>query len=286
MSETYSIVLTGEVLPGYSAGEVAPILARMLKISDSKAIDLLSGRETVVKRNLAQGEVERYLQALKRAGVNVRSEPAVSPPSPAQKPDSGPAQAVQTLHAPAISAAGLAIVDTVSCPKCGHHQPKRNVCEACGCDMPQVLAEKEKAAQAKAEAEALESPSVFQPPKAHVADVQDEAFDPYDLELAARGQKLIIYSIVLNFFFLSAQRSVPLSAVVLLGMGIVVTAFTVNGVVKIGSGLGMGQGAKITCMVLSIFPLINLIVLIYLSHKTTGMLRRAGWRVGLFGGRP
>jgi hypothetical protein len=107
-----------------------------------------------------------------------------------------------------------------------------------------------------------------------------------DLDLAARGQKLVIYSIVLNFILNAVQRGVPgLPAPVLLAMAFVVTGFTINGVIKICSGLGKSQGSKLAFMVAAVFPLINLVTLVYLSLKATKVLRAAGWSVGLMGAR-
>jgi hypothetical protein len=116
-------------------------------------------------------------------------------------------------------------------------------------------------------------------------EVQVEAEDD-DLLLAARGQKLVIYAIALNFVFQSAARTLAIPDLLLLILGIVVVAFTVNGVLKICSGLGKSQGSKVAFMVASVLPLINLIVLVYLSFKTTKALRAAGWTVGLFGAKP
>jgi hypothetical protein len=105
------------------------------------------------------------------------------------------------------------------------------------------------------------------------------------LYLAARGQKLVIYSIVLNFLFQALTRSVPLPDPVLMGGALVVAGFTVNGVIKICSGLGKGLGSKIAFMVATSFPVINLGVLLFLSVKTTRLLRNAGWEVGLLGAK-
>ncbi|MGB0127028.1 MAG: hypothetical protein WBP72_05255, partial [Rhodocyclaceae bacterium] len=111
------------------------------------------------------------------------------------------------------------------------------------------------------------------------------AVEDHDLLLAARGQTLVIYAIALNFVFQAAARSLAMPDLLLLILGIVVTAFTVNGVLKICSGLGRSQGRKIAFMVAAVLPLINLLALVHLSLKTTKALRKAGWKVGLFGAR-
>ena len=130
------------------------------------------------------------------------------------------------------------------------------------------------------------------PPRASAAQaaVQPAAQAPgddreEDLHLAARGQKLVIYSIVLNFLFGALTRSVALPDPVFLGLGLVVAGFNVYGVIKICSGLGKSQGSKLAFMMATSFPLINLVVLVFLSVQATRLLRSAGWEVGLLGAR-
>jgi hypothetical protein len=102
---------------------------------------------------------------------------------------------------------------------------------------------------------------------------------------AARGQKILIYCILLNFVLRAVDRAQVFPDLVMLGLYLLLTAWSVLGVVRIASGLQRSQGQKILFMVLMFFPLINLIVLVYLSVKATRLLREAGWSVGLFGAR-
>jgi uncharacterized membrane protein YhaH (DUF805 family) len=69
MSEFASIFLTGEILPGFLKEDVISTLARLLKTDEHKAATLLSGRETLIKRNAAPSDVERYIRALHKAGA-------------------------------------------------------------------------------------------------------------------------------------------------------------------------------------------------------------------------
>jgi hypothetical protein len=71
----------------------------------------------------------------------------------------------------------------------------------------------------------------------------------------------------------------------MLGLSVLTAAWSLLGVVRICSGLQRSQGQKILCMVLTFFPLINIVVLVYLSVKATRRLRDAGWSVGLLGAR-
>lgn len=73
MSESASIFLTGEILPGFLKENVIRALARLLKTDEHKAAALLSGRETLIKRNAPPSDIDRYIQALHKVGAVARS---------------------------------------------------------------------------------------------------------------------------------------------------------------------------------------------------------------------
>ncbi len=104
--------------------------------------------------------------------------------------------------------------------------------------------------------------------------------------LAASGQKIVIYSILLNFVLRSVEKAHIFSDVVVNSLFFCVAAYSLLGVIKICSGLDKTQNQKILFLVFSFFPLINIVMLVYLSVKTSRMLRAAGWTVGLLGARP
>jgi hypothetical protein len=119
---------------------------------------------------------------------------------------------------------------------------------------------------------------------------EEVAFDDDEHEekchLAASGQKIVIYSILLNFVLRSIEQAHIFSDVVVGSLFFCVTAYSLLGVIKICSGLDKTQNQKILFLVFSFFPLINIVMLVYLSVKTSRMLRAAGWTVGFFGARP
>ncbi|HSC76247.1 MAG TPA: hypothetical protein VLB90_08440 [Pseudomonadales bacterium] len=117
-------------------------------------------------------------------------------------------------------------------------------------------------------------------PEENEADLEERQW------LAAGGQKMAICSIIFNFVLRSAEKSEALTGHLLEATSLVVALFAVAAVLKMCSGLGKSQNQKILFMVLSFVPLINIGVLIYLSIKTTRLLRDAGWTVGLFGAKP
>jgi hypothetical protein len=106
-----------------------------------------------------------------------------------------------------------------------------------------------------------------------------------DLSLAAHGQRLIIYAIVINFVFRVVNQTLHPSMLVMLIMGVLVTGFTLKGIVEICFGLGKSHNQRLLWMVGGVVPLLNILVLVGLSVKTTRQLRASGWEVGLMGAK-
>jgi uncharacterized membrane protein len=104
--------------------------------------------------------------------------------------------------------------------------------------------------------------------------------------LAASGQKIVIYSILLTFFLRSLLQANAVSPLVGMVLAFGVAAYSLVGVVRICSALKKSQNEKLMYMALSCFPIVNLIALVVLNVKATALLRAAGWRVGLLGARP
>lgn len=170
MADTFEIKLTGNTLPDHPRELAAKALAAMMRITQDQALDLLSGRETVIKRNLDADQVPRYLQAIESIGVNVRAERTSPSPNPATVPPQPAAPSPLTLVP--IQAPEAPAADTIKCPACGAEQPKRNLCRNCGADMPRMLA-------AQAEAKRQPEPaSPFAPPSAAVRDVTSYSAEP------------------------------------------------------------------------------------------------------------
>ena len=115
---------------------------------------------------------------------------------------------------------------------------------------------------------------------------KDDGDQEEKLALAASGQKMVIYSILLNFVLRGVERGTLLLEWMLIVLSIVVGIYAMVGVVKLCSGLEKTQGQKILFMALSFLPFANLLALVYLSHTASKALRAAGWTVGLLGARP
>lgn len=111
-------------------------------------------------------------------------------------------------------------------------------------------------------------------------------FDPsVDIENVAKGQKLVIYAILLQMltytlpFFLSDESVLIVAGLV----GLVALAISLTGVYKMSSGLGASMGMRILYLLLMFIPCANLITLLALNQQATKKLREAGYKVGLLG---
>ncbi|WP_374350124.1 DUF805 domain-containing protein [Chitinimonas sp.] len=184
MEATFNIALSGKTLPGFAIPEVHIALANLLKLEQAQIEQLLSGRETIIKRNLPREKLNRYLQAVNQTGAETRVYPVgeSSFPSLLDEPliesvNERVAEAVATAAAPevarptaAANAQGaVSILDAappsqfeitqtgllplpdnaemISCPVCQFTQIKRTLCRQCGADMPRVLAAASKASE-------------------------------------------------------------------------------------------------------------------------------------------
>jgi hypothetical protein len=166
---------------------------------------------------------------------------------------------------------------SVKCPKCGYERRPTDNAPEWQCPSCQVAYVKAVQAQGvSVEPRAQRTRATIEPVE---ADSDEHEW------LLSRGQKIVIYSILLNFVLRGLDQSHVAPDWVTYVLYFCTAAYSLLGVLKICSGLQKSQGMKIVFMVLSYFPLINLIALVYLNVQATRRLRQAGWTVGLLGAR-
>jgi hypothetical protein len=145
---TYRVVFSGNALPGTDRDTAISNFAQLFKKTPEQVAGLFSGKPSVIKKGVSEAEAQKYCRALEKAGLAVSAEaeaPAalqaadVAPPAPAGQPEESPAPA-----APRIPPT-LALVEDdeqgnddedgtrerMTCPACGHEQPKADICERC-----------------------------------------------------------------------------------------------------------------------------------------------------------
>jgi hypothetical protein len=167
----------------------------------------------------------------------------------------------------------------MKCPKCGYerkateHAPVGQ-CPSCGV----AYSKASRAADFRTSVSTAQRPAPATP--ANDSETADEK-----LALAAGGQKIAIYCLLLTFVLNAVTRTQSFPPIVVLLLTFALGVYSLVGVVRICSGLDKGQGTKIFFMVCAFVPLASIVTLIYLSMRTTKLLRAAGWTVGLMGAK-
>ncbi len=174
----------------------------------------------------------------------------------------------------------------MTCPKCGYVRLATDVAPEWQCPSCQVAYVKVRAPVGAPVAAVPAS----NPPRGPTGPTGTTPVGTDDADeraaLAASGQKIVIYSILLTFVLRAILQAKALPPLVVSGLAFGVAAYSLVGVLRICSALQKGQNQKLMFMVVACFPVINLIALVVLNVKATALLRAAGWRVGLLGARP
>lgn len=173
------LVLTGQLMPGYVVEQVKLGLAAAFKRSAHEVEQLFAATPYVIKKDLPESQLPSYLKLFAAIGAIVRVDPASSAvaligaeafaaqaaPPPAE-PVRSEALSVTALESAAASTTGASIAEAaqqLSCPKCGHLQPRRTLCLQCGTDMPRFLQ-----AQREAQEEPAQEATPYAAPQAVV----------------------------------------------------------------------------------------------------------------------
>lgn len=136
----------------------------------------------------------------------------------------------------------------------------------------------------------------YRPPQAQVRDMPESEADAESIAQLGSGQKLAIYAIctyigtVLVRVLLAAvfKSSLEDDDLVLIGLFagaafLVAFVLSVVGQWRMADGLGISIGLRVLIVILLFIPLVNIVILLILSSRTTRALRQAGYRVGFFG---
>lgn len=112
------------------------------------------------------------------------------------------------------------------------------------------------------------------------APLGEPAHDAEEIEKVKKGQKLLIYAILINISAYLVQMAVGEIAVL---VNIVSVIMALVGLYYLAKGLGMSILMKIIVLILLFIPLLNLLTMLVMNSKATAKLRAAGYKVGLLG---
>lgn len=95
MSEpTYSLIFRGDLVPGFTAGDVKANLARLFKAGPETVEKLFSGRPLAIKKGLSRAQAEQLQATLAKLGAQaaIKVEGGVATaPTPPPRADEAPA---------------------------------------------------------------------------------------------------------------------------------------------------------------------------------------------------
>ena len=112
----YEIAFSGQLLPGAKLEQVEANLTRLFQADAQRIALLFSGRRIVIKQNLDFAAVEKYRQAMERAGAQVEVKPMpvdveeieLAPP-PAATPSAPPASTAPATARPGETPGALKV---------------------------------------------------------------------------------------------------------------------------------------------------------------------------------
>jgi hypothetical protein len=175
----------------------------------------------------------------------------------------------------------------MKCPRCEYERQSTDEAPSWQCPRCKVAYVKaERGRTPEATAPAATMPVESQTPRVKSEPAKVEAEDDGSLVLAANGLRIVIQAMVLILVLHAVRRFGVIPSWSVDICFIAVAVYSLRGILRICSGLGQHRNRKLLCMVLTFFPLINLVVLVILSLTATEKLRAAGWRVNLLGAKP
>jgi len=222
----YKIVFDGQLMPEASLETVKENLARLFKSDPARIANLFSGAPVALKRDLGEDEAEQYLNALQKAGANVRKEL-----------DQAASLSLVPTEAETEQAEEAATSD-MTCPKCGHEQAKSAECSACGIIIEKYLARQAQLAEAApAPATVAATASPYAPPQANVAEQLPQYSELKVFSVSGRigrvrylGWTMAMLLCMLPLMLVFAGVSVMSSVLGTLILGVAVIAMIVVGV--------------------------------------------------------
>jgi hypothetical protein len=131
-SDTYNVVLCGDILAGFEVTEVVAAFAQMFKLSPEKAGSMV-GSCVTIKKEVELQVAESYRQKLAEIGIDVKLE----------KLGGADELSLEPMQQRVLSADGseqhMVEAGQMICPKCNFLQPKAEECTNCGVYIHKVI---------------------------------------------------------------------------------------------------------------------------------------------------
>jgi hypothetical protein len=90
MSETYSVLFRGDILPGHTLPDVKARMAQLFKLDEAKLAVVFSGKPVALKKGCDQATAEKLKAVLAKAGAEVEIRSSSPAPAAASKAAAAP----------------------------------------------------------------------------------------------------------------------------------------------------------------------------------------------------
>ena len=90
MSETFSVIFRGDILPGHALPDVKARMAQLFKLDDAKLAAVFSGKPVALKKDCDGATAEKMKAVLTKAGADVEIRPNQAAPAPNPAPVAPP----------------------------------------------------------------------------------------------------------------------------------------------------------------------------------------------------
>jgi hypothetical protein len=131
-SDTYNVVLSGDILSGFEVSTVVDAFAQMFKLSPEKASSMV-GSYVVIKKEVKLQVAESYQQKLSGIGIDVKLEKSGDLDELSLEPMQQRVSSADGAEQHMLEAGQMI------CPKCNSLQPKAEECTNCGVYIHKVL---------------------------------------------------------------------------------------------------------------------------------------------------
>lgn len=211
----YKITMDGSLAPGVTLDLAQENFARLFKTEVSAVKRLFSGGQTVIKRDISEAEADKYVQALRKAGVIAHKA----------------ADLTANLSLESIESDDHTVsTEQMTCPKCDTTQAHSEICNNCGIVIAKFNHYQAQAKQAISTAPA----SPYASPTAIIAQDANEVgeLNIWGIEGRIGRMRYIAWSMVFMFALFPALLigALAIKASVLLG-GLVMTVIGIAAII-------------------------------------------------------
>lgn len=211
----YKITMDGSLAPGVTLDLAQENFARLFKTEVSAVKRLFSGGQTVIKRDISEAEADKYVQALRKAGVIAHKA----------------ADLAANLSLESIESDDHTVsTEQMTCPKCDTTQAHSEICNNCGIVIAKFNHYQAQAKQAISTAPA----SPYASPTAIIAQDDNEVgeLNIWGIEGRIGRMRYIAWSMVFMFALFPALLigALAIKASVLLG-GLIMTVIGIAAII-------------------------------------------------------